>query len=76
LQWIQAFSELYLQKDQQIDAIHKWRSNAPVCWLQKAGYEEKIKIAVDPASSEFYKDGKYDPNFKDPDRAGKELISP
>ena len=43
--------------------------------LQDAGYTDRIKIGIDPASSEFFKDGAYDLNFKDPDRAGKELLS-
>lgn len=34
--------------------------------ISKAGYEGKIKIALDVASSEFYKDGKYDLDFKNP----------
>jgi enolase len=47
--------------------------------IKKAGYEGKIKIALDVASSEFYKDGKYDLHFKDPNSdpskyiTGKEL---
>lgn len=32
--------------------------------IKKAGYEGKIKIALDVASSEFYKEGKYDLDFK------------
>jgi enolase len=44
--------------------------------VQEAGYTDKIKIACDPASSEFFKDGSYDLNFKDPQRAGKELLTP
>ena len=32
--------------------------------IKKAGYEGKIKIGLDVASSEFYKDGKYDLDFK------------
>jgi enolase len=35
--------------------------------IKKAGYEGKIKIAMDVASSEFFKDGKYDLDFKNPD---------
>ncbi len=46
-----------------------WRAS------QDAGYTDKIKIGIDPASSEFFKNGMYDLNFKDPDRAGKELLS-
>jgi enolase len=34
--------------------------------IKKAGYEGKIHIALDVASSEFYKDGKYDLDFKNP----------
>lgn len=30
-----------------------------------AGYERKVKFAIDPASSEFFKDGAYDIGFKD-----------
>lgn len=35
--------------------------------IKSAGYEGKVKIAMDVASSEFYKDGKYDLDFKNPD---------
>ncbi|KAG6827408.1 hypothetical protein H0H92_011907 [Tricholoma furcatifolium] len=47
--------------------------------IKQAGYEGKIKIALDVASSEFYKDGKYDLDFKNPNSdptkwiTGKEL---
>ncbi|KZS93526.1 enolase [Sistotremastrum niveocremeum HHB9708] len=47
--------------------------------IKKAGYEGKISIALDVASSEFYKDGKYDLDFKNPNSdptkwiTGKEL---
>jgi enolase len=34
--------------------------------IANAGYEGKVKIALDVASSEFYKDGKYDLDFKNP----------
>ncbi|KAK4051843.1 phosphopyruvate hydratase [Microbotryomycetes sp. JL201] len=34
--------------------------------IQKAGYTGKVKIGLDVASSEFYKDGKYDLDFKNP----------
>jgi enolase len=34
--------------------------------IKKAGYEGKIKIGLDVASSEFFKDGKYDLDFKNP----------
>ena len=32
--------------------------------IDKAGYKGKVGIAMDVASSEFYKDGKYDLDFK------------
>ncbi|TGZ78380.1 enolase/allergen Asp F 22 [Ascodesmis nigricans] len=35
--------------------------------IEKAGYTGQVKIAMDVASSEFYKDGKYDLDFKNPD---------
>ena len=34
--------------------------------IQKAGYEGRVNISLDVASSEFYKDGKYDLDFKNP----------
>jgi enolase len=34
--------------------------------ISKAGLTGKIKIAMDVASSEFYKEGKYDLDFKNP----------
>jgi enolase len=34
--------------------------------ITKAGYKGKVQIALDVASSEFYKDGKYDLDFKNP----------
>jgi enolase len=33
--------------------------------IEKAGYKGQVDIALDVASSEFYKEGKYDLNFKD-----------
>ncbi|KAM9298928.1 alpha-enolase isoform 2-T3 [Gastrophryne carolinensis] len=35
--------------------------------IGKAGYAEKVVIGMDVAASEFYKDGKYDLDFKSPD---------
>ncbi|KAG1051017.1 hypothetical protein G6F42_028984 [Rhizopus arrhizus] len=35
--------------------------------IEKAGYTGKVKIGMDCAASEFYKDGKYDLDFKNPD---------
>lgn len=43
--------------------------------IKKAGYEGKIKIALDVASSEFYKDGKYDLDFKNPNSDPSKWIS-
>lgn len=37
-----------------------------VAAISKAGYKGKVFIALDPASSEFFKDGKYDMDFKNP----------
>lgn len=34
--------------------------------IEKAGYTGKVKIGMDVAASEFYKDGKYDLDFKNP----------
>ncbi|BGP38676.1 phosphopyruvate hydratase [Rhodotorula kratochvilovae] len=47
--------------------------------IAKAGYTGKVQIGLDVASSEFYKDGKYDLDFKNPNSdpskwlTGKEL---
>jgi enolase 1/2/3 len=43
--------------------------------IAKAGYEGKIKIALDVASSEFYKEGKYDLDFKNPNSDPSKWIS-
>lgn len=37
-----------------------------VAAIKKAGYEGQVSIALDVASSEFYHDGKYDLDFKNP----------
>lgn len=34
--------------------------------IEKAGYTGKVQIGMDTAASEFYKDGKYDLDFKNP----------
>lgn len=34
--------------------------------IDKAGYTGRVKIGMDSAASEFYKDGKYDLDFKNP----------
>jgi enolase len=46
--------------------------------IEKAGYTGKVRIGMDVAASEFYKDGKYDLNFKGdtPDlRSGEEMVA-
>jgi len=43
--------------------------------IKKAGYEGKVKIALDVASSEFYKEGKYDLDFKNPNSDPTKWIS-
>lgn len=39
--------------------------------IERAGYIGKIKIGMDVAASEFYKDEKYDLDFKTPDSSGE-----
>lgn len=46
--------------------------------IEKAGYTGKVKIGMDVAASEFFKEGKYDLNFKadNPDmKTGEEMIA-
>ncbi|KAF7724475.1 hypothetical protein EC973_000984 [Apophysomyces ossiformis] len=43
--------------------------------IEKAGYTGKIKIAMDCAASEFYKDGKYDLDFKNPESNPAEYLT-
>ncbi|AOA63579.1 Enolase 1 [Komagataella phaffii CBS 7435] len=43
--------------------------------IEKAGYTGKIGIALDVASSEFYKDGKYDLDFKNPNSDPSKWLS-
>lgn len=35
--------------------------------ISKAGYTDEVVIGMDVAASEFYKEGKYDLDFKSPD---------
>ena len=48
--------------------------------IEKAGYTGRIQIGMDTAASEFYRDGKYDLDFKNPKsdpkqrQTGKQLI--
>jgi enolase len=43
--------------------------------IEKAGYTGKIKIGMDVAASEFFKDGKYDLDFKNPNSDGSMMKS-
>uniref|UniRef100_A0A8D2IRJ1 phosphopyruvate hydratase n=1 Tax=Varanus komodoensis TaxID=61221 RepID=A0A8D2IRJ1_VARKO len=43
--------------------------------IEKAGYTDKIVIGMDVAASEFYRDGKYDLDFKSPDDPSRYITS-
>jgi len=43
--------------------------------IKKSGYEGKIQIGMDIAASEFFKNGKYDLDFKNPDTKEEDWIS-
>jgi enolase len=43
--------------------------------IKNAGYEGKVRIGMDVAASEFYKDGMYDLDFKNPNNDGSQKIS-
>merc|ERR1712045_561837 len=43
--------------------------------IKKSGYEGKIKIGMDIAASEFYKNQKYDLDFKNPNTKEEDWIS-
>jgi len=43
--------------------------------IEKAGYTNKVKIGMDVAASEFYRDGKYDLDFKNPQSNPAEWLS-
>lgn len=43
--------------------------------MQEAGYEGKVKIGMDVAASEFYKDGKYDLDFKNKNSDGAKVLT-
>nr|CAI6813996.1 CMF_HP1_G0054180.mRNA.1.CDS.1 [Saccharomyces cerevisiae] len=40
------------------------------------GYEGRVKVGIDSAPSVFYKDGKYDLNFKEPNSDPSHWLSP
>ncbi|XP_036602519.1 alpha-enolase-like isoform X2 [Trichosurus vulpecula] len=43
--------------------------------IAKAGYTEQVVIGMDVAASEFYRDGKYDLDFKSPDDPSRHITS-
>ncbi|KAI7880126.1 enolase [Lichtheimia hyalospora FSU 10163] len=43
--------------------------------IEKAGYTGKVKIAMDCAASEFYKEGKYDLDFKNPNSNAADYLT-
>ncbi|XP_022090048.1 enolase-like [Acanthaster planci] len=43
--------------------------------IEKAGYTDKVKIGMDVAASEFYRDGKYDLDFKSPNPDPSKLLT-
>jgi len=43
--------------------------------IDKAGYTGKVKIGMDVAASEFFKDGKYDLDFKTKNNDGKNVVT-
>jgi enolase len=43
--------------------------------IEKAGYTGKVKIGMDAAASEFFKDGKYDLDFKTKNNNGSQVKS-
>ena len=43
--------------------------------IEQAGYTGKVQIAIDAASSEFFKDGKYDLDFKTPESDPSKWLS-
>lgn len=41
--------------------------------IAKAGYTDEVVIGMDVAASEFYRDGKYDLDFKSPDDPSRHI---
>lgn len=50
--------------------------NLLITAIEKAGYTGKVKIGMDVAASEFYKEGPYDLDFKNPDSNPNNWLSP
>jgi len=44
--------------------------------IEKAGYNGKIEIGMDVAASEFFKEGKYDLDFKNPESNKNDWLTP
>merc|ERR1719453_2407776 len=44
--------------------------------IKKSGHDGKVKIGTDVAASEFYKDGKYDLDFKNPNSPPEMKLTP
>jgi enolase len=44
--------------------------------IEKAGYTGRVKIGMDVAASEFFKDGKYDLDFKNPNSDKSKWLEP
>lgn len=43
--------------------------------IDKAGFTDKVVIGMDVAASEFYRDGKYDLDFKSPPNPARHISS-
>ncbi len=43
--------------------------------IDKAGFTDKVVIGMDVAASEFYRDGKYDLDFKSPPNPDRHITS-
>ena len=43
--------------------------------IEKAGYTGRVQIGMDTAASEFYKEGKYDLDFKNPDSKSSDWLT-
>jgi enolase len=43
--------------------------------IDKAGHTGKVKLGMDVAASEFYVNGKYDLDFKNPNNDGSKVLS-
>lgn len=46
-----------------------------VAAIAAAGYTDKVQIGMDVAAAEFYRDGKYDLDFKNPDSKPEDWLT-